>query len=114
MPPLTDAFPEMFQRHRAQVLALCRRLLGSTDRAEDAAQDVFVRAWKGHGAYDGSRPYSSWVLGIAAHHCIDVLRRRATETQLFRDRGRRAGQPDGRRPEPAAGADGRRAARGVA
>jgi len=78
-----DPFPELFQQHRAQVLALCRRLLGSADSAEDATQDVFVRARQGHSRFDGSRPFANWVLSIASHHCVDLLRRRATESRLF-------------------------------
>lgn len=83
VPVQSEAFPELFQQHRAQVLALCRRLLRSADSAEDATQDVFVRARQGHSGFDGSRPFANWVLGIAAHHCVDLLRRRATEARLF-------------------------------
>lgn len=81
--PESDPFPDLFQRHRPQILALCRRLLGSADSAEDATQDVFVRARQGHSRFDASRPFANWVLAIASHCCVDLLRRRATESRLF-------------------------------
>lgn len=44
--------------------------------AEDAAQDAFVRAYRGLDRYDPSQPFAAWVMGIARNHCIDLLRRR--------------------------------------
>jgi RNA polymerase sigma-70 factor (ECF subfamily) len=51
-------------------------MLGSTDEAEDASQETFLRVYKNIKRYDHKRPFSTWLLSIAAHHCIDQLRRR--------------------------------------
>jgi RNA polymerase sigma-70 factor (ECF subfamily) len=51
-------------------------MLGSTSDAEDAAQESFVRAFQALNRYDSKRPFATWLLSIASHHCIDRLRRR--------------------------------------
>jgi RNA polymerase sigma-70 factor (ECF subfamily) len=44
---------------------------------------VFLRAREALAGYDPRRSFRSWLLAIAAHHCIDQLRRRAVEGRLF-------------------------------
>ena len=65
------------------MFGLCRQLLGSADRAEDAASEVFVRAHRGLHGYDRAQPFAGWILRIATNYCIDMLRRRAKEKTLF-------------------------------
>lgn len=42
-----------------------------------------MRAYRALDSYDTGQSFAAWVLGIASNHCIDQLRRRATETRLF-------------------------------
>jgi RNA polymerase sigma-70 factor (ECF subfamily) len=58
-------------------------LLGSPDRAEDAAQEAFIRAYRAFATYDPSQPFGAWIMKIARNHCLDLLRRRSTERALF-------------------------------
>ncbi|MCS7010438.1 MAG: RNA polymerase sigma factor, partial [Anaerolineales bacterium] len=44
--------------------------------AEDAAQETFLKAYRNLVRYDTERSFATWLLSIAAHHCIDQLRRR--------------------------------------
>ncbi len=76
-------FDTLYQAQARRVLQTCRYLLGSPDEAEDAAQEVFLRARQRFDQFDPSRPFASWILGVASHHCIDRLRRRGRETRLF-------------------------------
>ena len=75
-------FDMLYAAASRRVLQTCRYLLGS-DEAEDAAQEVFLRARQRFEQYDRERPFASWILGVASHHCIDRLRRRSRETRLF-------------------------------
>jgi RNA polymerase sigma-70 factor (ECF subfamily) len=77
------AFAELFRRTRAEVGRVCRRLLGPGPGAEDAASEVFLRARGALPGFDRQRPFRPWLLAIASHHCIDLLRRRRTEARLF-------------------------------
>lgn len=76
-------FGQLYQTHFRQVRGLCRQLLGSPERAEDAAQEAFIRAYRAFDRYDPAQPFTAWIMQIARNHCLDVLRRRSTETALF-------------------------------
>ena len=69
----------------AEVLRLCRRMLGHAHDAEDARSETFLRAQQAAASWDG-RPVRAWLLAIASHHCVDRLRRRAFEGRLFEAR----------------------------
>jgi RNA polymerase sigma-70 factor (ECF subfamily) len=75
-------FGELFRAYRGDVERVCRRMLGESG-AQDAASEVFLRAQRALESYDPERPFRPWLLGIASHHCIDQLRRRAREARLF-------------------------------
>jgi len=51
-------------------------MLNHAGDAEDAAQETFLRAYKAMKRYDQSRPFPTWLLSIAAHYCIDQIRKR--------------------------------------
>lgn len=72
----SGAFAQLMQSYQTPVYNLCHRMLGNPQDAEDAAQETFLRAYKSLGRYDERRPFSTWLLSIAAHHCIDQIRRR--------------------------------------
>lgn len=78
-------FHTLYQDNYRRVFGLCLRLLAAPAQAEDAAQEAFLRAYRAMDSYDGSQPFAAWVLGIASHHCIDLIRRRAREPDLFAD-----------------------------
>jgi RNA polymerase sigma-70 factor (ECF subfamily) len=71
-----DAFGRLVESYQRPVFSLAYRMLGSALEAEDAAQEAFLRAYRALGSYDASRPFSTWLLSITAHHCIDRIRRR--------------------------------------
>jgi RNA polymerase sigma-70 factor (ECF subfamily) len=71
-----EAFTNLVVAYQRPVYNLCYRMLANVEDAEDAAQETFLRAYKSLGHYDNSRPFSTWVLSIAAHYCIDQIRRR--------------------------------------
>ncbi len=78
-----EAFGEIVRRYQDAVFNLCYRMLGDYHEAEDAAQETFLRAYRHLRRYDPNRRFSTWVLSIASHHCIDRLRtRRVTLVSL--------------------------------
>lgn len=70
------AFEALIARYERPVYNLALRMLGRAEDAEDAGQEVFLKAYRALSAYDTGRPFSTWLLSIAAHHCIDRIRRR--------------------------------------
>jgi RNA polymerase sigma-70 factor (ECF subfamily) len=71
-----QAFASLVSRYQRQVYNLAYRMLGNAEDAEDAAQEVFLRAYTALPTFELGRKFSSWLLSIASNHCIDVLRRR--------------------------------------
>ena len=71
-----DAFSEIVNVHQNAVYNLCYRMLGDPYEAEDAAQETFLRAYKAMKSFDRKRSFTTWLLSIAAHYCIDMLRKR--------------------------------------
>jgi RNA polymerase sigma-70 factor (ECF subfamily) len=82
-----------------EVLRLCRRMLGDAHDAEEARSETFLRAQHAAASWDG-RPLRAWLLGIASHHCIDRLRRRALEGRLFDASDLEAGELAAQGPSP--------------
>ena len=72
----TEAFTQMVEAYQRPVFNLCYRMLGEHEEAEDAAQETFLRAYDNLKRYDDERSFSTWILSIAAHYCIDQLRKR--------------------------------------
>lgn len=71
-----EAFTQLVETYQKPVYNLCYRMLGDPNEAEDASQETFMRVYKNIKHYDSKRPFSTWLLSIAAHHCIDQLRKR--------------------------------------
>lgn len=71
-----DAFGRLVEAFQGPVYNLAYRMLGGADEAEDAAQEAFLRAYRKLDSYDPTRKFSTWLLSIASHYCIDRLRRR--------------------------------------
>jgi len=71
-----EAFTRLVETYQTPVYNLCYRMLGEPEAAEDAAQETFLRAFQHLQRYDRKRPFATWLLSIAAHYCIDRLRRR--------------------------------------
>jgi len=71
-----EAFTNLVETYQKHVYNLCYRMLGEPESAENAAQETFLRAFQHIHRYDRKRPFATWLLSIAAHYCIDRLRRR--------------------------------------
>ncbi len=71
-----EAFTSLVETYQRPVYNLCYRMLGESGDAEDAAQETFLRAYTSLKRYDKNRPFGTWLLSIAAHYCIDQLRKR--------------------------------------
>jgi RNA polymerase sigma-70 factor, ECF subfamily len=91
------AFSNLVEAYQRPVFNLCYRMLGNAEDAEDAAQETFLRAYQSIRRYDRSRPFSTWLLSIGAHYCIDQMRRRRMQIVSIED------LPTQDVPEPAPG-----------
>lgn len=96
-----DAFTMLVETYQKPVYNLCYRMLGEPEAAEDAAQDTFLKAYQNLNRYDRERPFPTWLLSIAAHHCIDKLRRRRfVSFSIDEDEEGQTDIPDRSAPDP--------------
>jgi len=70
------AFARLVEAYQRPVYNLAYRILGNDAEADDATQETFIRMYTHLHTYDPERKFSSWLLAIASHYCIDMLRRR--------------------------------------
>ena len=70
-----EAFSRLVEKYQRPVYNLCYQMLGDRVEAEDAAQEVFIRAYYSLHTYDETRSkFSTWLYAVASHYCIDKLR----------------------------------------
>lgn len=98
-----EAFTKLVETYQKPVYNLCYRMLGEPEAAEDAAQETFLRAYQNLHRYDATRPFGTWILSIAAHYCIDLLRKK--KFKMFsmdaeNDDGATFELPDASAPDP--------------
>lgn len=77
------AFERVYRAHVDRVHALCLRMLGDRGAAEEATQDVFVRAWEKLGLFRGESAFSTWLHRLAVNVVLarrerDGVQRRRT------------------------------------
>jgi RNA polymerase sigma factor (sigma-70 family) len=70
-----DAFRAIHDRYHKRLFAYTRQMLHGRQDAEDALQDVFVRAYSGLRASDQQLALRAWLFRVAHNRCIDELRR---------------------------------------
>lgn len=68
--PLRD----LYARYGGSVYGRCVYLLRDRTKAEDAMQDVFAKALEHYGGFRAEASPLTWLLKIATHHCLNVLR----------------------------------------
>ena len=81
----TAAFGQLVRAYERPVYNLTYRMLGNSAEAEDAAQETFLRAYTKLATYQPNRKFVNWLLSIASHYCIDLLRRKGRAPQLSLD-----------------------------
>lgn len=74
-----QAFRELVERETGPVFRVCYRALGRVHDAEDAAQEVFVIAYRSIGTYRSEGSLSAWLARIATRH---ALRRAAQRREV--------------------------------
>jgi RNA polymerase sigma-70 factor (ECF subfamily) len=72
----SSAFDLLVARWEDKIRGAAFRLLGSEEEARDAAQEAFLKAYRGLPAFKREARFSSWLHQIAINLCRDRLRRR--------------------------------------
>jgi RNA polymerase sigma-70 factor, ECF subfamily len=74
------AYRELLGRYQRPVFSIVFRMVRDRERAEDLAQETFVRVFNNIDKYDPRFKFSSWIFKIATNLTIDSIRRKEVPT----------------------------------
>jgi RNA polymerase sigma-70 factor (ECF subfamily) len=66
-----DAFVELYERYRDRLVNFTSRMLGDPSRAEEAAQEVFLKLYRARASYQAKSRFSTFLYRIATNHCLN-------------------------------------------
>lgn len=75
-----EAFHQLTEPYRRELLVHCYRLMGSTEDAEDLLQDTYLRAWRGLDTFVRNVSFRAWLYKIATNTCLNALAKRPRRT----------------------------------
>lgn len=80
----TEQYASIVRVFQNPIYRYCYRLLENKQDAEDAVQDILVKAFQSIHQYKPQLQFSAWLYRIAYHHCLNLLRRRRLHKQVMR------------------------------
>ncbi len=69
------ALKPLYDKYVKRVYALCFRLSGDAEIAEDICQEVFVQVWQKIGNFRGDSKFSTWLFSVTSHQAINHMRK---------------------------------------
>jgi len=88
------AFAELVRRHQGKVRALLLRLCSDRSLADDLAQEVFLRAYRGLVGFEGRSSFGTWVYRISYNVYLNHRSRSRSFQALPEDYDARAAAPE--------------------
>jgi RNA polymerase sigma factor (sigma-70 family) len=97
-----DALDTLVRRHQRFLYNVCLRMLHDPAEAEDAAQEVLIKAVTKLSSFEGRSRFRTWLYRVATNHLLNMKRGRKESTALgFEEYGRALDScPDGSLPDP--------------
>lgn len=75
----------LFRDQGTRIYNLLYHLVGHPEDAADLTQDVFLKAQRAFGGFEGRSAESTWLVRIAVNTARDALRRRKVQRRTFQD-----------------------------
>lgn len=80
-----DCFRVLYERYVGKIYAKCISILKDEVAAKDATQEIFTKIFLNLSRFKEKARFSTWVYSITYNYCIDHLRRKKKQQDLFAD-----------------------------
>ncbi|HEV2394368.1 MAG TPA: sigma-70 family RNA polymerase sigma factor [Verrucomicrobiae bacterium] len=80
-----EAFERVVELYGTRVFHLALSMLRNQAQAEDMAQEILLKIWKGLPGYHGGASLSTWIYAIARNTCLTELKKRAARPSVSLD-----------------------------
>jgi len=70
----TGAFRILMEKHQGSVMRMIYRYTGQHHEAEDLAQDIFLKIYRGSGNYTPRAQFKTWLYKVVTNHCLNFHR----------------------------------------
>lgn len=78
------SFGKLVDHYSQYVYAISLKMTGDADDARDTAQESFIKVWEKIHTYNSSFKFTTWLYKIVMNTCLDKLRKRNREQQIFK------------------------------
>ncbi len=84
--PLEEDLDTLFRRYGPLVYRRALQILGRPAAAEEAVQEVFIRAMKARDRFDPRAKPSTWLYRITTNYCLNQIRDAGRRRELLDER----------------------------
>lgn len=93
------AMEALYHQYKRRVFGLCHRIAGNGD-AEEVAQEVFVRVFRGLGSFRGDSALGTWIYRLAVNAALSHVAKRGRRSEVGDDDLERIAGPEDTRRDP--------------
>ena len=83
-----DAFRILVERYQGRAYALALRVLKDEERARDAVQEGFLKAYTNLAKFEGRSSFYTWLYRLVMNTCLDMKRRDKSDREVEWDETR--------------------------
>lgn len=81
----TKCFNLLYSRYASKIYGKCLAILKDETLAEDATQEIFMKIFLNLSRFEEKAKFSTWIYSITYNFCIDYLRRKNKQDNIFSD-----------------------------
>ncbi|MEM7781987.1 MAG: sigma-70 family RNA polymerase sigma factor [Planctomycetota bacterium] len=76
------AFEKLVEKHQGRLVTVLEHLVGNRSRAEELAQDVFLRVYRARERYVPKAKFSTWLYTITHNVASNAVRKKSTRKEV--------------------------------
>ena len=80
-----SAFNELLGMHENRMYAVCLRMCGNHEDAQDCLQEAMLRVYRAISGFKGQSTFSTWLYRVTMNTCLDELRRKKNKQSTSLD-----------------------------